>query len=249
MNNNSHRSSNWPFFFFVDDFLFLFLKNSFNVAKHHVAPLLCWPSTLAIAALLAFFHRGDYLSVQLCFHLCFCHPAQFIVAHILRVDWIENQITEIYQKLLNAQGASTDRESHLPTATAQQRDVTYNFQISVGRHVHPLENLPGALGTRREWSTWGRRQTDWGGYLLINHMTSSHAHFSRLMCHVVWCIKSEKCFGFWPGSWAIKWARLGANIVHVYCAHTCLINMRTALNEFKQSSNLQHRLRIALDFT
>lgn len=180
-----------------------------------VPPLLCWSSPLVIAALLVlfsktFFHRGDYLSAQLCFHTGFCHPAQFLVAHILRVGWMENQITEIYRKLLNAQGASTDWEPFLPTATTQQWDVTYNFQISVGRHVHPLENLPGAWDTQREWSTWGR-QTDGGcGLLLItshHHMHIFHVWHTQIhqtgkkilfpfyvvcfCCHVVWCINTD----------------------------------------------------------
>lgn len=110
----------------------------------------------------------------------FCHPAQFIVANILRVDWMENQITVIYQKLLNAQGASTDWETFLPTATAQHRDVTYNFQISVGRHVHPLENLPGAWGTQREWSTWGTQTDGGGGVLLIT--SYHHMHIFHVWC-------------------------------------------------------------------
>lgn len=102
-----------------------------HTANHHLAPLLCWPSPLAIAALLVLFsgflfHKGDYLSMKLCFHAGFCHPDQFIVAHILRVGRMENQITEIYQKLLNAQGASTDRAIFPDSCRAV---VRYDLQL------------------------------------------------------------------------------------------------------------------------
>ena len=75
-------------------------------------------------------------------------------------QWVRFEVFPEQKRCQNLQRTppphcSCSTVSHRAPAFPWLCGLTYNFQTSEDRHVHPSGNPPGAWGTRHEWSTWG----------------------------------------------------------------------------------------------
>lgn len=119
----------------------------------------------------------------------FCHPAQFFVAHILRVDWMENQITEIYQKLLMLT-VPLQTEGHFYRQLLRGREMwltTSEFQWA-GMCIHwKIFQVHWALSVNGQPEGGRQMGGGIGGFLLM----TSHHHM-HIVQHLMWKTNSRQ---------------------------------------------------------